>query len=79
MDVAIVDLLRQVQHHSPRESAERLRQLLGDDPGVPPCLAIPWALAACRPLRIGGIADMPYQHTRSLRMVPLDTIHDFHL
>ena len=79
MDVAIVDLLRQVQHHSPRESAERLRQLLVDDPVAPPCLAIPWALAACRPLRIGGIADMPYQHTRSLRMVLLDTIHGFYL
>ncbi|RLM58997.1 hypothetical protein C2845_PM18G01340 [Panicum miliaceum] len=75
----VLALLREVQHHSPRENMDRLGQLLDDDPVVPPCLAIPWALAACPPQRIGSIADTPYQHTRSLRMVLLDTIHAFYL
>lgn len=73
----VITLLREVQHHSPRENIELLRTLL-DDPVVP-YLAIPWDLAASRPLSIRSIANIPYQHTRSLRMVLLDTIHGFYL
>ncbi|RLM70112.1 hypothetical protein C2845_PM17G02890 [Panicum miliaceum] len=42
----VLALLHEVQHHSPRESTERLRHLLSDDPVVPPCLAIPCLLRA---------------------------------
>jgi hypothetical protein len=72
-----IALLCEVQHHSPRENVERLRPLL-DDPVVPD-LAIPWDLAASRPISISSVAEIPYQHTRSLRMVLLDTIHAFYL
>ncbi|KAF8664796.1 hypothetical protein HU200_054520 [Digitaria exilis] len=72
------------EHHSPREELERcLRPLLDDDTLVVPSMAIPWDLAGSRsPCCVSSstIADvLPYQHTRSLRMVLLDTIHGFYL
>nr|CAB3489202.1 unnamed protein product [Digitaria exilis] len=70
----VLALCREVQHHSPREKLECLRPLL--DVPVVPSLDIPWDLAACRPR---SIAQVPYEHTRSLRMVLLDTIHGFYL
>ncbi|XP_021317048.1 uncharacterized protein LOC8069253 [Sorghum bicolor] len=47
---------------------------------VAPNLAISWDLAASRaPYSNAAITNMPYQHTRSLQMVLLDTIHGFYL
>jgi hypothetical protein len=72
-----LSLLSEVQHHSPLQNLELL-ETMTDDPVVPN-LAISWDLAASRPLHNNSIANMPYQHTRSLQMVLLDTIHGFYL
>jgi hypothetical protein len=70
-------LLSEVDSHSPLGDHERLKTML-DDPAAAN-LNIPWHLAASRPPYSNAIANMPYQHTRSLRMVLLDTIHGFYL
>jgi hypothetical protein len=70
-------LLSEVDSHSPLRELERLKTML-DDPAAAN-LNIPWHLAASRPPYINAIAKMPHQHTRSLRMVLLDTIHGFYL
>ncbi|CAL4995308.1 unnamed protein product [Urochloa decumbens] len=59
------------------QSLEALKAMV-DDPVVPN-LAMSWDLAATRPVYSNSIANMPYQHTRSLQMVLLDTIHGFYL
>ncbi|KAL6658393.1 hypothetical protein ACP70R_003979 [Stipagrostis hirtigluma subsp. patula] len=70
-------LLSEVQHHSPRQHLDRLGTLL-KEPETPE-LAIPWDLAASRSIDNISMASMPYQHTRALRLVLLDTIHCFYL
>ncbi|CAO2145700.1 unnamed protein product [Urochloa humidicola] len=72
-----ISLLSEVPHHSPPQNLDTLKAML-DDPVVPN-LAMPWDLAASRPVYSNSIANMPYQHTRSLQMVLLDTIHGFYL
>lgn len=83
-------LLSDVQCHSPINALERFRSVL-DDNSVPvavvPSLAVPWDLAAhrhelqlqCDSSSISVGANMPCQHTRTLRNVLLDTIHCFYL
>ncbi|CAN6380682.1 unnamed protein product [Urochloa humidicola] len=72
-------LLSKVRNLSPppRQNIYTLKTML--DYPVVPNLSISWDLAATRPVYINSIANMPYQHTRSLQMVLLDTIHGFYL
>ncbi|WVZ54312.1 hypothetical protein U9M48_005131 [Paspalum notatum var. saurae] len=68
-------LLSDVQCHSPLEC---LQGMLSEP--VVSSLDMPWHLALHRAQFRESIgATMPYQHTRSLRMVLLDTIHGFYL
>ncbi|KAL6870914.1 hypothetical protein ACP4OV_014762 [Aristida adscensionis] len=73
-----LDLLSEVQHHSPRQDLHRLSTMLKEEPAS--CdLAVPWDLAAYRRLHNYSGGNVPYQLTRSLRNVLLDTIHGFYL
>ncbi|GJN41291.1 hypothetical protein PR202_gn00642 [Eleusine coracana subsp. coracana] len=70
-------LLYKVQPHSPRQNLDEVTELI--QKCVVPDLAASWDFAASRLRSSSSIASMPYQHTRSLRMVLLDTIHGFYL
>ncbi|KAJ1274454.1 hypothetical protein BS78_05G062800 [Paspalum vaginatum] len=76
-------LLSDVQCHSPRNTLESLEAMLNEPVVLSlhmPWDLMAWDLAAHRPQYKNGIgANMPYQHTRSLRMTLLDTIHGFYL
>ncbi|KAK3118473.1 hypothetical protein QOZ80_9BG0699690 [Eleusine coracana subsp. coracana] len=80
-------LLEKMQPHSPRQNLDADLKVLIEEPDAVPCsLAVSWDLAASRLLSNSSsntnsiiVAGMPYQHTRSLRMVLLDTIHGFYL
>jgi len=74
-------LLKAVKPHAPRRSLSELKTLLDNTDAHLPVLDLRrlWDLADYRPSHYGKIANMPYQHTRSLRMVLLDTIRSFYL
>ncbi|GJN06914.1 hypothetical protein PR202_ga24688 [Eleusine coracana subsp. coracana] len=76
-------LLLEMQPHSPRQNLDDLKVLI-EEPAAPYSLSLSWDLAGSRLLSNSSsnsiiVAGMPYQHTRSLRMVLLDTIHGFYL
>ncbi|OEL38479.1 hypothetical protein BAE44_0000502 [Dichanthelium oligosanthes] len=82
LDQALLSL-KAVKPHAPRQSLTALRTLFDDKTEDAPSLVLDlrrfWAFGDDRSSHHGKIADMPYQHTRSLRMVLLDTIRSFYL
>lgn len=77
----VLDLLLEVQSYSPRQKYDDLKAMI-EDPVVR-YLSVSWDLAyhrlfCCYSNNFKGM-PMAYSHTRSLRMVLLDTIHAFYL